>query len=457
VEEFTCAQGKSQAFLWDTLSPSLMVRATPKGRKTYAFEGRLNRQTVRIGIGTVADWPLDKARQRAAELKVMVDNGQDPREVEKQKQAEHNARRQLEQARSLTVAEAWGAYLEERRPRWGEAHYRSHLEKASPGGQQNKARGMAGKLTTPGPLASLMPLRLGDLNSQMIEAWAALEGKKRQSSARLAWRQLSAFLDWCAEQPQFSSLVQGTNPAKSRKARESLGKTGVKDDALLKEQLAAWFSAVRNIQNPVISAALQVMLMTGARPGEVLSLRWEDVNTQWKGLTIRDKVEGTREIPLTPFVESLLSTLPRRNQWVFSSTRTLAMDDANVRRRELKSSRRGTFPPQGDVLATSESGRISKPNLQHTRACVVAGIDLTLHGLRRSFSSLTEWLEIPAGVVAQIQGHKPSATAEKHYKRRPLDLLRMHHERIEAWILEQAGVPVPAPQATKTLKVVANR
>lgn len=70
-----------------------------------------------------------------------------------------------------------------------------------------------------------------------------------------------------------------------------------------------------------------------------------------------------------------------------------------------------------------------------------AGLEgLTLHGLRRSFASLTEWLEVPTGVVAQIQGHKPSATAEKHYKRRPLDLLRVHHERIEAWVLEQAGI-----------------
>ncbi len=37
-------------------------------------------------------------------------------------------------------------------------------------------------------------------------------------------------------------------------------------------------------------------------------------------------------------------------------------------------------------------------------------------------------------------GHKPSATAEKHYTVRPLDLLRVHHEKIEAWILAQAGV-----------------
>ena len=44
---------------------------------------------------------------------------------------------------------------------------------------------------------------------------------------------------------------------------------------------------------------------------------------------------------------------------------------------------------------------------------------MTLHGLRRSFKSLTEWLEVPVGVVAQIQGHKPSATAEKHYTVRP--------------------------------------
>jgi integrase len=59
----------------------------------------------------------------------------------------------------------------------------------------------------------------------------------------------------------------------------------------------------------------------------------------------------------------------------------------------------------------------------------VAAIDgLSLHGLRRSFKSLTEWLEVPAGVVAQLRGHKPSVTAEKHYTVRPLDLLGVHHE-----------------------------
>ena len=59
------------------------------------------------------------------------------------------------------------------------------------------------------------------------------------------------------------------------------------------------------------------------------------------------------------------------------------------------------------------------------------------------------------GVVAQIQGHKPGATVEKHYKVRPLELLRLHHEKIETWILDQAGVTFDAKATPSTLQVVA--
>ena len=52
-------------------------------------------------------------------------------------------------------------------------------------------------------------------------------------------------------------------------------------------------------------------------------------------------------------------------------------------------------------------------------------------------------------------GHKPSATAEKHYRVRPLDLLRVHHERIEAWILEQADIEFEAAVELGKLHAVA--
>ncbi len=181
-------------------------------------------------------------------------------------------------------------------------------------------------------------------------------------------------------------------------------------------------------------------------------MRWEDVNTQWKGISINDKVEGAREIPLTPYVEHLITALPRRNAYVFGSARTLDMSEKNRARRERKSAAKGKTPHAGVILETSATGYISEPNTPHTRACKAAGLEgLTLHGLRRSFKSLTEWLEVPVGVVAQIQGHKPSATAEKHYTVRPLELLAMHHTRIEAWMLEQAGIVFDANKSCTPL------
>jgi integrase len=432
VDAFTCPDDKAQAFLWDTDTPTLALRTTPTGRKTYVFEARLNGATVRINIGTLADWPIKQARTKAQGLKMLVDAGTDPRELERDKQAAAVekkaatiAKTEAAKVAALTVGEVWAVYIEERRPHWGDLHLRDHIDKAKAGGLPSGRRGGGKELTKPGPLAALMPLALKDLNQTTIEAWAANEGKTRASSARLAWRLLTVFLTWCGEQSEYADLLPAKNPAKTKKARESLGKAGTKSDVLQREQLAVWFAAVQQLQNPVIAACLQMMLLTGARPGEVLGLRWEDINTQWKGIQIKDKVEGTREIPATPYMLHLLAALPRRNEWVFPS-------------------------------ATSASGCLTEPNNPHTRACKSAGLEgLTLHGLRRSFSSLTEWLEVPAGVVAQIQGHKPSATAEKHYKVRPLELLRLHHEKIEAWILEQAEVTFDAKAAPGALRVVA--
>lgn len=111
---------------------------------------------------------------------------------------------------------------------------------------------------------------------------------------------------------------------------------------------------------------------------------------------------------------NLLSTLTRRNEWVFSSP-------------------------------TAASGRLTDPSIAHRKACAIAGLDLTLHGLRRSFASLCEWIDMPAGISTQIQGHKPQSVREQNYIRRPLDLLRVWHVKIEAWILQEAGINfVPA-------------
>lgn len=287
VDAFSCPKGKPQAFLWDTDTPTLALRATPTGRKTYVFESRLNGTTVRITIGTPTDWPIEKARTKAQGLKMLVDAGTDPREVERDRQAAAAEKKAIAAAKvqtdklaAVTLADAWADYIEQRRPFWGDLHYRDHVDKAKVGGLPSGRRGGGKQLTKPGPLAALMPLALKDLTQPRIEAWAANEGKTRASSARLAWRLLTVFLTWCAEQPQYAALVPAKNPAKTKKAREALGKAAVKSDVLQRGQLSPWFAAVQQLQNPAIAACLQIMLLTGARPGEVLALRWQDINTQ---------------------------------------------------------------------------------------------------------------------------------------------------------------------------------
>jgi integrase len=435
VEEFNCEDGKNQSFLWDTTSPGLGLRVTANHAKSYIFQSKLNGATIRLTIGGSRTWDISKAQVEARRLKVLIDNGQDPRKVKADAvAAERTARNALEGEaaaeqekrlrESVTLVDVWPEYIADRistrEAGWSEHHIAAHRKMIQEGGQPRKR---SSKLTTAGPLWPLSKVRLVNLTTERVEVWAKEEAKIRPSSARLAWRLLKAFMNWCASQKAYSNLVT-TNPTKSARARESLGKEKRRHDVLQREMLLPWFDAVRKIGNPVISAYLQVLLLTGGRREELAAVKWADVNFQWCSIKLSDKVEDFRMIPLTPFVAQLLANLPRRNEYVFSSP-------------------------------TSESGHIAEPRIAHNDAVAAAGLPkLTLHGLRRSFASLSEWIETPKGIAAQIQGHAPQGVREQNYIRRPLDLLRVWHVKIEAWVLEQAGLEITPLQAA--LRVVAN-
>lgn len=409
---FKCKKGKQQSIYWDGKTPGLGIRVTIAGTKSYIFETRLHSRTLRVTIGDLRTWTIGKAQAEARRIKALSDQGIDPRLLQAQRRAESEAQRNEAHRRDLTVAEVWGTYIEARRPKWSTRHLEDHQNIAHLGGKKVVGRN---QLSASGALAALMPLKLAEINSECVKIWLRSEARCRPTQAALAFRLLRAFLNWCADTPDYRGIAN-TGACQTRIAKDTLPKSIPKTDCLQREQLPAWFAAVRAINNPVISIYLQTLLLIGSRREELAGLKWDDIDFQWHALTIRDKVEGKRTIPLTPYVASMLAALPHRNEWVFSSP-------------------------------MAESGRLQEPRIQHNQACAVAGIDgLTLHGLRRSFGTLTEWVECPVGIVAQIMGHKPSATAEKHYKVRPLDLLRMWHTKIEAWFLEQAGIKLEQKQ-----------
>lgn len=414
VAKYQCLGGKKQTFYWDAKTSGLGVRITSAGAKSYIFESRLHGQTLRMTIGSPKDWSLGAAQAEARRLKTLTDQHIDPRKVIARQAEEARALKVDEKRRNALVAHVWQEYLAElktknstktKRP-LSNRYIKDHENLATPGGEI-KLRGKG--LTEAGPLASLMVLKLTELTPAKVAEWLAKETDRRPTNAAHAYRLLRAFIRWTNRKTDYLGVVDSST-YNDEEVRKCIPANKSKDDVLQREQLASWFGAVRTISNVVISAYLQGLLLTGARREELASLRWDDVDFQWRSITIRDKVEGQRTIPLTPYLSQLLQRLPRRNEWVFSSP-------------------------------SAANGRLAEPRKAHTKALQMAGLPhVSLHGLRRSFGTLSEWCEVPTGVIAQIMGHKPSALAEKHYRRRPLDLLRMWHDRVESWMLESAAI-----------------
>ena len=333
IESFQCSKDKEQAFLWCDEVHGLGVRATAgSDRKRYIFQSKVIGKSMRITIGDVSAWSIAKAQAEARTLQVVIDQGNDPRQVKSDKAAAKEAKAaalaQKQASELVTVAEAWQAYVADRstsmkdgKLEWGEKHRVQHAYFVQAGGVK-RTRGRRpneSETTRPGILIPLMVMRLIDLDSKAIQTWLEKETTQAPAIAALAFRVLRAFLTWCAKQDAFKSVAHFDACQSDDVKKKVPTPQTKKNDSLRRAQIPPWFEAVKRIGNPVIAAYLQGLLLTGARRNELAALRWNDVDFQWKSLTIRDKVEGERTIPLTPYVEHLISPLPRRNEFVFSS------------------------------------------------------------------------------------------------------------------------------------------
>jgi integrase len=420
VSNFQLEPGKKQTLFSDGHTPGLGLRVTA-GSRSYIFETTLHGRSLRKTIGDIRTWTLGRARDEATRLKSLTDQGIDPRKLEKEQKAAAEADRLRKESESVLVSEPWGVYMEHYATIWGPRHLRDHRNLSQAGGTEKK-RGKG--LTTPGVLYPLLKRRLTDISSEILVEWLTTESKLRQNNARQGFELFRTFWRWAAAQQNYKNVI---NPAvvDAKDVREIVpSKKTHKSDVLQTAQLQKWFLAVRGISNPVISAYLQSLLLTGARREELAELRWAHVDFEWRTLWVKDKVsEAGREIPLSLYVMSLIKTLPRINEWVFSSR-------------------------------TSISGHISEPRIAHDQALATANLKhVTIQGLRRTFSSLAEWLVMPKGITDQIQGHAPNSTADRHYTFRPTDLLGAWHQKYENWILTQAGIRVRKSNARRHMSL----
>lgn len=430
LERAVCPEGLPFVLVKDVDKKGLRLRVTKAGGKHWQFETRLKGKLITRALG---EWPavsLGEARRQAHILRGMTEQGTDPREIERQQRAIEDAKAAAalaqaaaDTAHALTVGDLWPRYLAEGKPKKRDAwkpRYLADIKRLSSAGGVEKVRGKG--LTRPGPIFPLMALTLAEVSEDSLQIWFEKEAAVSRHQAARAFVMFKGFLRWCSNRPEYRKLVN-REAGKAPAILENMPANTKRTDALESAQVAGWWQGVEQLSNRTASVYLRALLLTGARREELAALTWDKVDFQWRKLTIADKVESTRTIPLTPYLAQLLATLPRVNDFVFASA--------------------------------GKAGRIADTRKSHATALASAAIDhLTIHGLRRSFSLLGEAAGAPAGAIAQVMGHKPSATAEG-YRPRSVDALRPFLAKIEAHILEQAGVVFDAKAEPGRLSVVA--
>lgn len=433
VTGFKCPPEKTQAFLWDETARGLGLRATPAGTPAYVFQSVYQGKDIRITIGRPGAWSIPLAQEKARALQRMIDEGRDPREVKAEKVAADVAKRDAAVVNALTIGDIWPRYLAEGKPKRKEAfkpRYLTELQAfAAPGGVK-KLRGKG--VTRPGPIYPLLELPLSHINQDTLKSWFDSEAKAGRHQATRALMMFRGFLRWCSVKPEYRAMTD-RDAGRSAAILDELPSISEskRTDCLEAAQLPGWFAGTDKLGNRTIATYLKGLLLTGARREELAAIKWTDVDFRWNRLTLADKVEQTRVIPLTPYMGKLLAALPR-------------IPD-----------KEGNPNPYVFAASNAKGGRITDPRASHAKVMLDAGITtLTIHGLRRSFSLLGEAAGAPAGAIAQVMGHKPSATAEG-YRPRSVDALRPYLAQIEAHILKQAGIKFDAKAEPAKLQLVA--
>jgi integrase len=209
------------------------------------------------------------------------------------------------------------------------------------------------------------------------------------------------------------AVIAELPPAPRRAAKAmSLEQVG----ALLRLSLTPWWRAF-------ITAAV----MTGLRPGELLGLRWEDVDLKARVLRVRQTLQQRRDPERIGLVAAPLKTERSR--------RTLRMpapvcSALLVLRRHQSADRLrlGEFYTDSGLVFANSAGLPRWPQAvrrEFRRLCELAdmGSAWTLHEMRHTFVSQLSHAGVGIEDIADLVGHATSRTTEVVYRHQLADQL----------------------------------
>ena len=335
-------EGKDAVF-WDRALPGFGVRVYPSGRKIYVVQSRGPGGSKRVTLGRHGELTTEQARKDAVAIIDRIKQGEDPVAAPPEP--------------VFTVADLAKRYLEAHVALNCNAHtagiYRGSLDNHI--------------------LPALGAMPVGSVGRP--EA-AALHYSLRDTP-RAANRALMVLSKMFSLAEAWGLAPPGGNPCRFvRKYKEGKRERFLTPEEYRRIGRELCVLEAGGAMPARAAAALRLLILTGCRLGEILTLRWDDVDRKTGELRLRDAKTGARMVPLTPTAAAVMAEIVRvpRSPWVFA----------------------GATPDRHLSQLTSYWHRVrERADLE----------DVRIHDLRHSFASRALALGESLSMIGRLLGH----------------------------------------------------
>jgi len=431
VAALTAGEGGRRVAYYDTRARGLCVLVAPRTKSFYVLRFVAGK-AERVFIGRFPDTTIEQARERAGKINSQIDGGANPNEVKR------------ERRRELTLDQLHAEYMKRhaeirnRRPDNAMNNYRRYL---SHWGRR----------------------KLTDITRRDVAALHAdLARDVGQVTANIALTLLRAMYNRASEW----DLWEGVNPTTGvRKFAEKS-----RERFILPDEMPRFHGALRHVECDTTRDFILMLLLTGARRGNVMEMRWRDVDLERAVWRIPETKSGDpHAVALSPEAVAVLSA--RREscpgEFVFpgpGKTGHLEEPKRAWAGLLLRAELIGLIGALADLEAWPDERRdaaIAVPPgklreaVETARAALrkrggdperYAMQDLRIHDLRRTHGSWMAANGASLPMIGKALGHKnPSTTAI--YARLNLDPVREAINGATAAMFEGAGDLIPASKA----------